>query len=123
MLLLLVLLLVVEQAFAVQMAVMPVEDLSQGDNGLNPSMTNRLREVLIRKGYTVVEEKRIIDFMAKKRIRRVGSLDSNNILRLRQELGIEYLLLGSVNQLRDKEPAALGISLQIIRANDAKMIW
>jgi len=121
--LLFVLLFVVEQAFAVQMAVIPVEDLSQGDNGLNPSMTSRLREVLIRKGYTVVEEKRIIDFMAKNRIRRVGSLDSNNILRLRQEFGIEYLLLGSVNQLRDKEPAALGISLQIIRANDAKMIW
>lgn len=122
-LLLFVLLFVVEQAFAVQVAVMPVEDLSQGDNGLNPSITSRLREVLIRKGHAVVEEKRIIDFMAKNRIRRVGSLDSNNIFRLRQELGIEYLLLGSVNQLRDKEPAALGISLQIIRANDAKMIW
>lgn len=119
----LLLLLVVEQAFAVQFAVMPVEDLSQGDNGLNPSMTSRLREVLIRKGYTAVEEKRIIDFMAKNRIRRVGSLDSNNILRLRQELGIDYLLLGSVDQLRDKEPAALGISLQIIQASDAKMVW
>lgn len=121
--LLFLLLLMVEQASAVQLAVMPVEDLSMGDNGLNPSMTGRLREALIRKGYTVVEEKRIIDFMAKNRIRRVGSLDSNNILRLRQELGIDYLMLGSVNQAREKEPAALGISLQIIQASDAKMVW
>ena len=120
---LLLLLLMVEHAFAVQLAVIPVEDLSLGDNGLNPSMTSRLREALVRKGYAVVEEKRIIDFMAKNRIRRVGSLDSNNILRLRQELGIDYLLLGSVNQLREKEPAALGISLQIINASDAKMVW
>lgn len=117
------LLLMAEQAFAVQLAVMPVEDLSMGDNGLNPSMTSRLREALIRKGYAVVEEKRIIDFMAKNRIRRVGSLDTNNILRLRQELGIDYIMLGSVNQVREKEPAALGISLQIIQASDAKMVW
>ena len=121
--LLLLLLLLAEKTFAVQLAVMPVEDLSMGDNGLNPSMTGRLREALIQKGYSAVEEKRIIDFMAKNRIRRVGSLDSNNILRLRKEFGIDYLMLGSVNQVREKEPAALGISLQIIQASDAKMVW
>lgn len=122
-LLLLLLLLVAERASGVQLAVMPVEDLSMGDNGLNPSMTGRLREALGRKGYAVVDEKRIIDFMAKNRIRWVGRLDAHHVLRLRQELGIEYLLLGSVNQVREKEPAALGISLQMIRTSDAKMIW
>lgn len=122
-LLLLLLLLVAEQASGVQLAVMPVEDLSMGDNGLNPSMTGRLREALGRKGYAVVEEKRIIDFMAKNRIRWVGRLASHHVLRLRQELGIDYLLLGSVNQVREKEPAALGISLQMIRTSDAKMVW
>lgn len=122
-LLLLLLVLVAEQAFGVQLAVMPVEDLSKGDNGLNPSMTGRLCEALIQKGYGVVEEKRIIDFMARNRIRWVGRLDSNNVLLLRKELGIDYLLLGSVNQVREKEPAALGVALEIIRASDAKMVW
>ncbi|MFH1020932.1 MAG: hypothetical protein V1782_10050 [Pseudomonadota bacterium] len=102
---------------------MPVEDLSKGDNGLNPTMTGRLHEALSRKGYAVVEDKRIIDFMAKNRIRWVGRLDSHHVLRLRQELGIDYILLGSVNQVREKEPAALGLVLQIIRASDAKIVW
>jgi len=122
-LLLLLMLLGSEPASALQMAVMPVEDLSMGDNGLNPSMTGRLREALSRKGYVVVDEKRIIDFMAKNRIRWVGRLDAHNVLRLRQELDVDYLLLGSVNQLREKEPPALGISLLLIRASDAKTIW
>ncbi len=122
-LLLLLLLFVAEPAFGVQLAVMPLEDLSKGDNGLNPAMTDRLREALGRKGYAVVEEKRIIDFMAKNRIRWLGRLDSRHVLRLRQELGADYILLGSVNQVREKEPAALGLSLQMIRASDAKMVW
>jgi len=122
-LLLLLLLFVAEPASGIQLAVMPLEDLSKGDNGLNPAMTDRLCEALGRKGFAVVEEKRIIDFMAKNRIRWVGRLDSQHVLRLRQELGIDYLLLGSVNQVREKEPAALGISLQIIRASDAKIVW
>jgi TolB-like protein len=122
-LLLLLLLFVAAPASGIQLAVMPLEDLSKGDNGLNPAMTDRLCEALGRKGFAVVEEKRIIDFMAKNRIRWVGRLDSQHVLRLRQELGIDYLLLGSVNQVREKEPAALGISLQIIRASDAKIVW
>lgn len=110
-------------ALAGKVAVLPVEDLSVGENGLNPRVTARLREALQQKGLLLAGEEEIVDFMARNRIRWLGRLDSSHVSRLRQELGVDFLLLGSVNQLREKDPAAFALTMQLVRTSDARLIW
>lgn len=111
------------EVLAARVAVLPVEDLSRGDNGLNLPFTERLREALAARGQEVARSQDVLDFMARNRIRWLGRIDANHASRLGQELGVEYILLGSVNQVREKDPAALALTLQLVRAGDARLLW
>ncbi|HIJ78261.1 MAG: hypothetical protein OEY01_03015 [Desulfobulbaceae bacterium] len=102
---------------------MPIEDLSQGVNGYNQSLTVSLITALRQGGHTVLSEDAVIDFMVRNRIRWLGYLDSTNVVKLREELGVDFILFGSVNQLRQKAPSAIGLSAMLIRTADVRMIW
>lgn len=108
---------------ATRMAVLPVEDLSLGDNGLNLPVSARLREALAAKGLEMVSEQDVREFMARNRIRWLGRIDANHAARLGQELRADYLLLGSVSQRRERDPAAMALSLQLVRSGDARLLW
>ena len=71
----------------------------------------------------MVKHEEVIDFMVKNRVRWLGHLGSQYIRRLHDDFDVDYLLLGSVNQRRDKKPFALGLTLQLIRTGDAQIIW
>jgi len=105
------------------LAVMPLEHLSQEANGYNPGMAGELAERLRAHGLSVVSEADTIAFMVKNRIRWLGFLDSQNVTRMAAELGVDFILLGSVNQVREQAPPVMGATLQLIRAADAKIIW
>ncbi|MBU0682463.1 MAG: hypothetical protein KKD73_13680 [Proteobacteria bacterium] len=107
----------------VKVAVMPMEDLSRGGNGLNLAITQRLSDGMAAKGFAMADQNEVITFMVKNRVRWLGYLGSQYVRRLHDDLGVEYLLLGSVNQRRVKKPFALGLTLQLIRTGDAQIIW
>lgn len=104
-------------------AILPVEDLSQGANGLNFAMTQTLSETLTEKGFTVSRQEDIVAFMVKNRVRWLGSLSSPYIRRLQDQLQVKYLLLGSISQQRTTPPFALNLNLQLIRTKDCQIIW
>ncbi len=106
-----------------RIAVLPLEDLSQGANGLNLAITRQVRESMASKGFSMMDHEEVISFMVKNRVRWLGHLSSQYIRRLHDECGVGYLLLGSVNQRREKRPFALGLTLQLIRTGDAQIIW
>ncbi|MGV1100011.1 hypothetical protein ACUUL3_11465 [Thiovibrio sp. JS02] len=111
------------QERAITLAVMPIEDLSMGANGYNLPMTRSLAAKLREKGISVLAEADLIDFMVRNRIRWLGFLDSQNVVRLKEDMACDFILLGSVNQAREENPPALGASLQLVRTADAKIIW
>ncbi len=108
---------------ASRIAILPVEDLSQGGNGVNFTTAHILGEILRDKGFNIADHEDVISFMVKNRVRWLGQLSSPYIRRLQEELQVEYLLLGSFNQRRESPSIALSLNLQLIRTRDSRIIW
>ena len=104
-------------------AIFPVEDLSRGLNSPNFEITNYLVNVFSAKDMDVAAEHDIISFMAAERIRWLGYLETDQILKVKNALGANLVLLGTVTQQRDKNSPTFGLSLQLIRTRDAKTVW
>ena len=104
-------------------AVLPVEDLSQGANGLNFAMSQTLADILAQKGFQVSSRDDVVSFMVKNRVRWLGSLSSPYIRRLHSQLQVDYLLLGSISQQQTAPPFAINLNLQLIRTKDCRIIW
>lgn len=110
-------------SFAAPIAVLPMEDMSSGANGVDLAMTRQVRDGLAHRGFAMISQDEVVAFMVRNRVRWLGYLGSPYIRRLHEELGVDYLLLGSVNQRREKRPFAFSITLQLIRVEDAQIIW
>ena len=110
-------------AGAEKVAVFPVEDLSQGPNGVNFALTEYLEKNFEKQGLELVSQKAVVSFMARNRIRWLGFLNTYYILQARKELGADLILLGTVTQRIEKPPAAFGMVLYLIRTDDARTIW
>lgn len=110
-------------AQALSVAVLPVEDLSQGRNGVNFPLTDFLQQSMTERGLEVIPSDRVITFMARNRIRWLGFLSTSHICQAKQDLGADFVLLGTVSQRQDLPLAALGMVLSLVRTSDARTIW
>ncbi len=115
--------LMASSASAVTLAVFPVEDLSLGRNGVNFPLTDFLRQNLQQRGMDVIMPDRLMAFMAKKRIRWLGFLDSQSMYEIRDELGVDLVLLGTVSQRSEKPVSSLGMILTAVRTSDGRHVW
>lgn len=106
-----------------RIAVLPMEDLSRGGNGLNYGVTQLVMDNLAARDLAVLDQDEVLAFMVKNRVRWLGHLGSRYIRRLHDDLEVDYALLGSVNQRRDSKPYVLGLTLQLIRTADARLVW
>ncbi len=104
-------------------AVIPVEDLSKGVNSPNFELTSYLADELSARSMDIVSEDDVISFMAAERVRWLGYLETDQIIKAKNGLGADLILLGTVTQQRDKLSPTFGLSLQLIRTIDAKTIW
>lgn len=108
---------------AEKIAVFPIEDLSQGPNGVDFALTEYLEKDLDARGLEVASQEAVISFMARNRIRRLGFLNTYHISQVRKELGADLILLGTVSQRSEKPAAVFGMVLYLIRTDDARTVW
>jgi len=108
---------------AEKIAVFPIEDLSQGPNGVDFALTEYLEKDLKARGLEVASQEAVISFMARNRIRRLGFLNTYHISQVRKELGADLILLGTVSQRNEKPAVAFGMVLYLIRTDDARTVW
>jgi len=108
---------------AEKIAVFPIEDLSQGPNGVDFALTEYLEKDLDARGLEVASQEAVISFMARNRIRWLGFLNTYHILQVRKELGADLILLGTVSQRSEEPSAAFGMVLYLIRTDDARTVW
>lgn len=113
----------VSVVWAANVAVLPVEDLSLGQNGVNFSLTTFLREELAGKGVSLVPDEELIPFMVRNRIRQLGFLTTSNIIKVRDDLKADFVLLGTVCQYRETPDPTVGVALFLVRSGDAKVVW
>ena len=83
-------------ANALTLAVFPVEDLSQGHNGVNHELTSYLSWDMDRRGFDVISSDAVISFMGRNRVRWLGFLDTRHILLAKEELGADLVLFGTM---------------------------
>jgi hypothetical protein len=112
-------------AFAQQhtVAVFPVEDLSRGINSTNLDITRYLNSELLARGLTVALEDDIIAFMAAERVRWLGFLNTDHLLLVKDKLGVDLVLFGTVSQNDARNSPTFGLSLTLVRTTDARTIW
>ncbi|MEW6519024.1 MAG: hypothetical protein AB1461_06385 [Thermodesulfobacteriota bacterium] len=115
--------LIASSAQAVTVAVFPVEDLSEGRNGVNFTLTDFLQQNLQEKGIEVVPTDRVISFMSRNRIRWLGFLGTSHIYQVLDDLGADFILFGTVSQRQELPLAALGMVLTLVRTSDARTVW
>ncbi len=109
--------------WATTVAVFPVEDLSQGSNGVNFEFSKFISHSLKEKGLDIVPMDQLISFMARKRIRRLGFLDTGSIHKLSVDFGAQYIVFTTITQLKEENGLSLGLVVHILRTTDGTIIW
>jgi len=109
--------------YAKTLAVFPFLDITQDHNGINPPLTEAVRQKTSEYGFDVVPDSEVMNFMVRHRIRSLGSLTTYDIINLRRELGVDFALVGTVCQLDKEQRLKLSLSLQLLRTSDEEVIW
>jgi hypothetical protein len=110
-------------AQALTMAVFPIEDLSQGQNGVNDELTDYLSWDMNRRGFDVIGKDVVISFMARNRLRWLGFLDTRHILQAKEEMGADLVMFGTMSLREEKLSPAFGLNLYLVRTSDTKTLW
>lgn len=113
----------VSPALALTIAVFPIEDLSQGQNGMNAELSSYIAWEMDRRGFDVIGNDEVISFMARNRVRWLGFLDSRHILMAKDELGAELVLFGTMSLREQDLSPSLGLTLFLVRTSDTKTLW
>lgn len=112
----------VSQAFAVTLAVFPVDDLSQEHNSMNQEITSYVVDQVKRRGLELVSSERIFDYLKERRIRKLGYLDTLEIMSARDYLKADLILFTSICQQNSKS-GTIGLTVSLVRTSDGKTIW
>ena len=107
---------------AERVAVVPLADLSQGDNGVNLPLTQELSSELELLGATLVPAAEVINFLSDNRLRGTGYLDTFTIKKMGLDLECSLILLGTVTEAGGNDPA-FGISLQAYSGETGRALW
>ena len=104
-------------------AVFPLLDLTIGTNGTNSLLTDSVRREMVARGFEVVDEQEIMQFMILHRIRTLSRLTTHEIILAGEELGADLVLQGTVFQLQEEPPTTVSLNLQLLQTSDASLEW
>lgn len=113
----------VSPARALTVAVFPIEDLSQGQNGVNYELTDYLAWDMNRRGFDVIGNDTVVSFMARNRVRWLGFLDSRHIIMAKEEMGADLVLFGTMSLRGEELSPSFGITLYLVRTSDTRTLW
>ncbi len=108
---------------AKSIAFFPLLDLSEGPNGINSPLTERVRQELLSRGKKLIPAEEIMHFLVLNRIRTLGKLTGYQISLIRKDLEADFVLQGTVCQINDGEKPLLSLNLQLSRTSDEHIIW
>jgi len=106
-----------------KVAVLPIQDLTHGANGVNFNCTNMLEQDLSNHGIKTVSNKQIMSFLVRHRIRWTGYIDSYDAFMLGKELNTNYVLLGTICQYDNKIEPKVGLTLVLLDTKTASSVW
>lgn len=109
--------------YAQKFALLPLADISGGDDGVNLPFTREIEGVLRQKGVDLVPEAEVFQFMVKNRIRFSGYLDSFLARKMGRDLGCDLVLLGTVTEIGEGKDLSLGFTFSAIDTEAGIPVW
>ncbi|MBN1930616.1 MAG: hypothetical protein JW786_03285 [Desulfobacterales bacterium] len=109
---------------AERIVVLPLADVSQGDNGVNMAFTHEIREMLQgQEDLDILDENQVVQFMVKNRIRFSGYIDSFMARKIGRDLGCDLVLLGTITEMGGIKDPAVGLTLSVMDTNEGIPVW
>ena len=102
-------------------AVMPFGTFDVGDISID--MTLLITDGIKKREFYVVSQEMLEGFLIKKRIRRLDFLDRATIRAMGTVLGVDALVMGSVDLVSDGENPKISMNAQMIDCLDTSVIW
>ncbi|MDP3048569.1 MAG: FlgO family outer membrane protein [Thermodesulfovibrionales bacterium] len=106
----------------IKIAFFPFENLSD-DKDVLKQVIPVLRSRLEKKGLEILDDESLNRFLLKERIRSTGYISSDIARKLREELDVNAILVGSVNSFFPGENPRVGFSARLINSSDGSILW
>ena len=103
-------------------ALFPFENFTEDRNALT-SVIPVLRNRLEARGLDVLNEDSLNRFLLKGRIRSTGYISRDIARKIREELNVQVILVGSVNSFFPGENPRVGFSARLINSSDGSILW
>ena len=112
-----------EAARAGTIAVLPVENLSGGEAPVDPVLA-ALRLALQDRGFDLLPEEALADFMRRQRLRDVGGLAGGMGEALHAETGAVSVLITSVDLYQEADPPRFALTARLVTAGkEPRIVW
>jgi hypothetical protein len=109
-------------ALAQKTVLLPVADLSRGENGLHLGLTRTVMSALERIGLEVAPMGDVLRFMSDNKVRSYHYLDSFLIQKIGRDLNAQLVLMGTVTETAGRTPA-IGLSFTAYETARGAPIW
>lgn len=103
-------------------AIFPFDNFSEDKNAL-PLVMPLLKNHIEEKGFKVVDEDSLNKFLLKERIRATGYVSRETATKLREELNVGAILVGSINSFTNGDNPHAGFTARLVRSSDNRIIW
>lgn len=110
------------EGFKGKLAILSFENLSENPDAseyVMPLVKDRLQ----RKGFDIIDEATVNRFVIKERIRTIAYIPSDRAIKMGKELGVEAIMLGSVNEFEVSENPQISLSARIIDTSNGSIAW
>ncbi len=105
-----------------RIAVFPFENFSEEKNA--PANVMRLVAQKMRnRGFELLDEENLNAFLLKERVRCTGYVSLELARKLKEELRVDAILMGSVNAFSNAGNPHVGLSARLVRASDFRIVW
>lgn len=109
-------------AAAQKIVLLPMSDISKGENGVNLVYTKAVETALKQLGMELVSRNKIMLFMAKNKIRSYRYLDDYLVKKIGVEFDSTLVLIGTITEL-DADDPSIGITFTALDTADGHPIW
>jgi TolB-like protein len=105
----------------VRIAVFPVQNATGGVAPIHP-LTDALDDQLAKRGVDLVPRKELDEVLARHRFRFTGGVDSTTAKALREELGVQAVLIPTLEQHDPGRPPRVALALRIVSVEDMPLV-
>jgi TolB-like protein len=105
-----------------RIVLMPFENFSEDIHAVDSVMPS-IRKILEEKGFFVIDDASRDAFLLRERIRTTGCIGREAAGKMKQELNIKGIMMGSVNSFTNDVNPTIGLSARLVRTSDCSMIW